>query len=440
MRPARTFFYVLSRNLIVAGLFGLFLGGCGNPAQSQPGAPGLPEVATVTVSARPVTLTTELPGRTSAFRVAQIRPQVNGLIQKRMFTEGAMVKAGQVLYRVDSAPFVAAVENAEASVTVSERAYDRAGASLEASIAAVTQAEASLKLARANRQRFEEAFADRAVSASQRDQAVTEAEVAEAGLAAAKARVESEKKALAAAKANIAQALAARKSARINLGYTTITAPISGRIGKSSVTDGAIVTAYQAVPLATIQQLDPIYVDVPQSTSELLNWKLRLVQGRLVVDPKIQHKVDLVLENGTAYGRSGKLQFRDVTVDPTTGSVTLRMVFPNPDDLLLPGMFVRTVVREGVVDDAILVPQQGVTRDPKGNPLAWIVEAGKVAQRMLVLDRAIGDQWLVSSGLEPGDRLIVEGRHRVRPGTPVHAVDFEQKQQTPSSSKTAQPA
>ena len=259
-------------------------------------------------------------------------------------------------------------------------------------------------------------------------------------LAAAQARVKSEHKALAVAKANIAQAQAARKSARINLGYTAITAPISGRIGTSRVTDGAIVTAYQMTPLATIQQLDPIYVDVPQSTSQLLSWKRKLGKGQLKADPQTQHKVDLLLEDGTPYGRQGTLQFRDVTVEPTTGSVILRMVFPNPDDLLLPGMFVRTVVQEGVVEKAILVPQQGVARDPKGNPMAWIVEGGKVAQRMLVLDRAIGDQWLVSSGLEPGDQLIVEGRQRVRPGTPVHAVDFAKKNQTPSSAKTAQPA
>ena len=440
MLPARTHVKTLSRNLFVAGLLCLLLGGCGQPAQSQQGAPGLPQVATVTVTAQPVTLTTELPGRTSSFRVAEIRPQVNGLIQKRLFTEGAMVKAGQVLYRIDAAPFQAAAENAAASLMATEKAFDRAGASLQASIAAVVQAEANLNLARTNRQRFEEAFADRAVSASQRDQAVTEAEVAEAALTAAKAQVESEQKALAAAKANIAQAQAAQKSAHINLGYTSITAPISGRIGKSSVTDGAIVTAYQMTPLATIQQLDPVYVDVPQSTSQLLDWKRKLGKGQLKTDPQTQHKVDLILEDGSAYGVQGTLQFRDVTVDPTTGSVILRMVFPNPDSLLLPGMFVRTLVTEGLVEKGILVPQQGVARDPKGNPIAWIVEEGKVAQRKLVLDRAIGDQWLVSSGLNPGDRLIVEGRQRVRPGVPVQAVDFEKERQNPDATKIAHPA
>ena len=440
MHPVRTFANLPYRHLILAGLFGLLLGGCSRTAQSQP-APALPEVATVTVAAQSVTLTTELPGRTASYRVAEIRPQASGLIKKRLFTEGVEVKAGQVLYRIDAAPFEAAMDNAKATLTASEKNFDRSRASLAAAVAALSQQQATLALAQTNRQRFEEAFAANAVSASQRDTAVTEAEVAAAALEAAQARVESERKGVAAAEAAIAQAEAARKSAAINLGYTTITAPISGRIGKSNVTDGAIVTAYQPVPIATIQQLDPIYVDVPQSTSELLRWQRNLGTGRLVSDPQNARKVDLLLEDGTPFGNQGSLQFRDVTVDPTTGSVILRMVFPNPDGILLPGMFVRTVVQEGIAQNAILVPQQGVTRDPKGNPIAWIVdETGKVAQRMLTLDRAIGDQWLVSTGLNPGDRLIVEGSQRVRPGMPVKAVDFQKPAPAPKPAKTAQPA
>ncbi|RLC06328.1 MAG: efflux transporter periplasmic adaptor subunit, partial [Deltaproteobacteria bacterium] len=205
-----------------------------------------------------------------------------------------------------------------------------------------------------------------------------------------------------------------------------VTAPISGRIGKSNVTEGAIVTAYQPVPLATIQQLNPIYVNVPQATTELLRLESRLKDGRLNHDGTNQKKVKLILEDGTVYPLEGVLQFRDVTVDPTTGSVTLRIIFPNPKSVLLPGMFVRTVIKEGVNRAAILIPQQAVSRDRKGNPTALIVNAeGKVSQRMLTLDRATGDKWLVSAGLVPGDRVIVEGMHRVRPGAAVKVVPFQ---------------
>jgi membrane fusion protein (multidrug efflux system) len=230
---------------------------------------------------------------------------------------------------------------------------------------------------------------------------------------------------MAAAEAAIQQAEAALETARINLGYARVTAPISGRIGKSNVTDGALVAAYQTLALASIQQIDPIYVDVPRSTTELLRLKHRSEKSRHITHGEDQRKVKLLLEDGTPYPSEGILHFRDVTVDPTTGSVILRMVFPNPKTILLPGMYVRAVVQEGIAEQAILVPQQGVTRDPKGNPIALIVDdAGKVQQRMLTLDRAIGDQWLVSSGLAPGDRLIVEGLQKVRPGAAVKVVPF----------------
>jgi membrane fusion protein (multidrug efflux system) len=414
------------RTLIVAAvLVGLFLSGCDRSTQSQP-PPSVPEVATVTVSTQSVVLTTELPGRTSSYLVAEIRPQINGLIQKRLFKEGSDVKAGQVLYQIDLAPFQAALDNAAANVTAMKKSADRARAALGASIAGVTRQRATLELARTNSERFEEAFKERAVSASQRDQAVSEAEVAEATLRAAEAQVESDRKAVAVAKAVIQQAEAALETARINLGYTKITAPISGRIGRSNVTDGAIVTAYQPIPLATIQQIDPIYVDVPQSTTELLRLRRNLRHGRLNQNGTNQNKVNLILEDGTAYPLEGTLQFRDVTVDPTTGSVILRVVFPNPEGVLLPGMFVRAVVKEGVSMQAIMIPQQAVSRDPKGNPIALIVDdAGKVQQRMLTLDRAIGNKWLVSSGLAPGDRLIVEGLQKVRTGASVKEVPFD---------------
>ena len=228
------------------------------------------------------------------------------------------------------------------------------------------------------------------------------------------------------------------KTANISLRYTRVIAPISGRIGKSSVTGGAIVTAYQPMALATIQQLDPVYVDVPQSTTELLSLKSHLKDGTLNQSETDQNKVKLILEDGTAYPLEGKLQFSDVTVDPTTGSVILRVVFPNPKGVLLPGMFVRTVIKEGVNEKAILIPQQGVSRDHKGNPVALIVNVeGKVDQRILTLDRAIGDKWLVSAGLVSGDRVIVEGIKMLRPGADVKAVPFKESGKTPANA--AQP-
>jgi len=418
---------------------GSITSGC-NSHQPPSREQGTPEVAVVTVSPRRVVLSTELPGRTSAFLVAEIRPQVGGLIQKRLFVEGADVKAGQVLYQIDPAPFQAAFDNAAANLAAARKSADRAKAELEASIAGVTRQKATLELARINRKRFEEAFKARAVSGIARDQAVTEATVAQAALRAAQAQVDSKQKAIAAAEAAVKQAEAALETARINLGYTKITAPISGRIGKSTVTDGAIVTAYQPVALATIQQLDPIYVDVPQSTANLLRLKRTLGNGRVQSDASSQQQVRLLLEDGTPYPLKGTLQFRDVTVDPTTGCVTLRMVFPNPEHVLLPGMFVRAVVEEGIDERAIMIPQQAVSRDPKGNPVALIVNAeGKVDQRMLTVDRAIGDKWLVSAGLAPGDRVIVEGMQRVRPGMAVKVVRFKEVGTKPAASENTVP-
>jgi membrane fusion protein (multidrug efflux system) len=368
---------------VIAVLAGaLVAAGC-NGKQQAPPRP-VAEVAVVTVRPEPVVLTTELPGRTAPYLVAEIRPQVGGLIQKRLFREGSDVTAGQVLYQIDPAPFRAAFDNAKA---------------------ALAKAEANLPAARSRLERYKELLADRAVSKQDCDDAAAAVKQSEADVAYWKASVE---------------------SARINLGYTRITAPISGRIGRSSVTDGALVTANQPVALATIQQMDPIYVDVPQSTAELLRLRSRLKAGRLHSDGAAQKKVRLVLEDGTAYPSEGTLQFQDVTVEPTTGSVILRAVFPNPHGILLPGMFVRAVVTEGVNRQAILVPQQAVSRDPKGNPTALIVDGGgKVTLRMLSTERAIGDKWLVSSGLSSGDRVITEGLQKVRPGASVKVVPFD---------------
>jgi membrane fusion protein, multidrug efflux system len=391
------------------------------------------------VMQKPILLTTELPGRTSPYLIAEVRPQVSGLIQKRLFTEGSDVKAGQKLYEIDPAPFQAAMDHARATLEAARKAADQTRAALNAALAGVARQQATVTFARTNRKRFEDLLKEKAVSTSDSEQAVTAADVAEATLKATEAEVQSAQGAVAAAEAAIQQATAAVEIARINLAYTQIVAPISGRIGKSTVTDGAIVTAYQPVTLATIQQMDPIYVDVPQSTAEMLRLKRRLEDGRIFLKGTDLSQVRIIQEDGTAYPLEGVLQFRDVSVDPTTGSVILRMVFPNPEGALLPGMFVRAVIREGINEKAMLVPQQAVSRDPKGNPMALVVNATQqVEPRRLSLDRAFSNQWIVASGLIPGDRVIVEGMQKVRPGAEVKAVPFEES--TTQSSKQEQKA
>jgi len=425
-------------SIVVLG--SLFSIGCDRQKQSHQQSqapPPAPEVAAITVSTRQLVLTTELPGRTVANREAQIRPQVNGLIQKRLFEEGSSVAAGQVLYQIDPASFQAGIDSAKANLVATKKTYSRAKAALAMSNAGVTRQEATLALAQMNCKRFKELAKVNAVSASEYDQSLTELKVAVASLRSAQAQVESDTEAVAVAKAVISQAEAALKTAQINLGYCRILAPIDGRIGKSSVTEGAIVTAYQPVPLSTILQLDPIYVDVPQTTAELLRLKRRVEHGHLSSDGTNQNKVKLLLEDGSDYPFEGDLQFQDVTVDPTTGSVILRVLFPNPDGLLLPGMFVQTIIKEGIKDDAILITQQGVSRSSKGDPMALVVNKdSKVELRMLTIDRAVGNQWLISDGLKPGDRVIVEGMQKVRPGSLVRVVPFKERTSEPAS-KTA---
>lgn len=362
----------------------LLLSGCGPRGLKGPPQGGAPEVGVVSMQPERVVLTAELPGRTAAYRVADIRPQVNGLILKRAFEEGSLVKEGDLLYQINPAQYQAAFDQAKAAVSL---------------------AEASLPAARSREKRFRELVASRAVGQQDYDDALAALRQIEAQLEVSKATLE---------------------MARINLSYTPIKAPISGRIGRSGVTEGAMVTAYQPVPLATVQQLDPIYVDVPQSTAELLRLQRRMENGRFSTDGADQNKVTVIREDGTPYPLEGRLEFRDITVNPTTGSVILRIVVPNPDGTLLPGMFVRVVLKEGVIDQAMLVPQSGVNRTPKGDPYAWVVdESGKAAMRMLTIDRAIGNKWLVSAGLSAGDRVIVEGLLRVRPGVPVNAVALD---------------
>lgn len=408
---------------------------------SQPETPAArpaQQVAVMTVTTQPVSLSTELPGRIAPMRIAEIRPQASGLLLKRRFEEGADVKAGQLLYQIDSRPFEAAVEQSRAALGAAEKNADRSRAALTASLANVERQKATLQLARQNLQRMEASFQEHAVSATQRDEAVASEQVAVATLHAFEAQVDSDRTAIAAAEAAIEQARAALHATEINLTYTRITAPITGRIGRSYSTEGAMLTAYQSNPMTTIQQLDPVYVDVVQSTAELLRLRQRLEKGFLHPDGNLQPKVELYLEDGLLYPHEGTFQFRDVSVDPTAGTVVLRMVFPNPDRVLLPGMFVRGVVQEGVNPRAVLVPQQAVLRDLKGGPYVLVVDDQQTAQtRTLTTERTIGDKWLVSAGLGPGDRVIVEGLQFVRPGMKVQAVPWQEVQPTANADGTA---
>lgn len=403
------------------------LAGCN---RGQPQRPSMtPEVSVIEVRPQKVVLTSELPGRTAGFLVAEIRPQVNGLIQKRFFTEGSYVKANDLLYQIDPAPYQAVLDNAKANLAASHKAADRARAELTANIAGLQRHRATLALAKVNLERREKLIKAHATSIEERDRAVAEVDVSEAGLRTAEAQGESSKQAVGAADAAVKQAEAALETAKINLGYTRIVAPIDGRIGRSNVTEGAIVTAYQPAALATIQKFDPIYVDVPQSTAELNRLRRSLKSGNL--KDAGTDRVKVLFDDGTVYAHEGSLKFRDISVDPTTGSVIVRIVVPNPDQILLPGMFVRAVVEEGTNDQAIMLPQQAVLRDPKGNPYVYVVgKDGKSMPRPLTTERAIGDHWLVSSGIAPGEQIVVEGIQKLQmmpPGIVVKASPFQSK-------------
>lgn len=365
----------------------LALGACGKEAPGAPagGGPGggsakPVEVGVITVKTESVTLTKELPGRTSAFRVAEVRARVNGIVLKRLFTEGADVKEGQALFKIDPAPYQAALESAQAQ-------QSRATASVES---AQSLADRYTKLVESN-----------AVSRQEYDDAIAKVKTAKADVAAARAMV---------------------KTARINLDYTTVTAPIAGRIGRAAVTEGAYVQQQGATLLATVQQLDKVYVDLTWSTAEAMRMRRAIESGELQTAGG-EAQVTIILEDGRDYGTAGTLQFTDVSVDPTTGSLSLRAVVPNPKGELLPGMFVRARLDEGKQPNAILVPQRAVTRDQSGRPLALVVDKdGKVERRQLVTDRSINDTWLVTQGLVAGERVIVEGIQKVRPGAVVTTV------------------
>ncbi|MFG6656584.1 multidrug efflux RND transporter periplasmic adaptor subunit AcrA [Scandinavium sp. M-37] len=376
----------------------LALTGC-DDKQAQQGAAHTPEVGVVTLKTEPLQITTELPGRTSAFRIAEVRPQVSGIILKRNFTEGGEIKAGESLYQIDPATYQASYDSAKGDLA---------------------KAEAAAKIAQVTVNRYQKLVGTQYISKQDYDTALADAQQANAAVLAAKAAVE---------------------TARINLAYTKVTSPIGGRIGKSSVTEGALVQNGQADALATVQQLDPIYVDVTQSSNDFLRLKQELTSGALKqVDGKA--KVDLVTQDGIKYSQSGTLEFSDVTVDQTTGSITLRAVFPNPDHTLLPGMFVRAKLEEGINPTALLVPQQGVTRTPRGDASVMLVgEGDKVEVRQITATQAIGDKWLVTDGLKTGDRVIVSGLQKVKPGAQVKAqeVTSDAQQQTAGNTASEQP-
>ncbi|MBJ6800130.1 efflux RND transporter periplasmic adaptor subunit [Geomonas propionica] len=373
---------LLSVVVVLSG--SLLLAGCGKK-QQQAGPPmGPAEVGVIEVKPERVALTTELPGRTSPYLIAEVRPQVSGIVLKRVFTEGSDVKAGQVLYQIDPATYQAAYASAKASEA---------------------RAEANVLPAKLKEERFRELVKINAVSKQDYDAAYAALKQAEADVASAKAAVE---------------------TARINLAYTKVTAPISGRIGRSTVTDGALVTASQPTALATIQQLSTVYVDVTQSSSDMLKLNRSLATGLLKRDQAGQARVKLLLEDGTPYPVTGSLKFSDVTVDQSTGSITVRAVFPNPKQTLLPGMFVRAILEEGINESAILIPQRGVTRNAAGQAIVMVVGAeNKVEPRPIQVARTVGDAWLVSSGLKPGEKVILEGLQKARPGTQVKVVPFQ---------------
>ncbi len=367
-------------------LASLLLASCGGGGDQQAGPPpGPPQVSVIEVRQQSVTLSTELPGRTSAYETSEVRPQVNGLVLARLFQEGDFVRAGQPLYRIDPSPYQAQVASARA---------------------AVARARAAIASSQALARRYGELVKINAISRQDFENATTSAQQAQADVAA--------------------QA-AALRTAQIDLGRTTVRAAISGRIGRSTFTTGALVTASQTEPLTTIQRLDPIYVDIQQSSADLLRLRQQILSGALSRGGGAA-RVKLKLEDGSDYGPEGTLKFADVTVDPTTGSQVIRAQFANPRGLLLPGMFVRAVLVEGTQANAILVPQRAVSRNEKGEATALVVgQDGKIAPRPLVTSRTIGTDWLVTGGLKPGDKVVMEGAQNLQPGTAVKTTPYSDK-------------
>ncbi len=370
------------KNRVAPMALALILSACGGEQPQQQAPQGPPQVGFVTVQSQPVTLTSELPGRTAPYETSDVRPQVNGLILARLFQEGDFVRQGQPLYRIDPSPYQAEVASAQA---------------------ALSRAQAAIASTRNLSRRYGELVRINAISRQEYENAVTGAQQAEADIAAQRA---------------------ALRQAQINLSRTTITAPISGRIGRSVFTTGALVSAAQADPLTTIQRLDPIYVDIQQSSADLLKLRQQILGGDLSRGAGAA-RVRLKLEDGSTYPIEGTLKFADVTVDPATGTQAIRAVFGNPNGLLLPGMFARAELVEGTQANGILVPQRAVTRDPKGNATVMVIAAdGKLTPRPIQTSRTVGDAWLVTGGLKTGDRVAVEGTQNLQPGTPVKGYQW----------------
>lgn len=369
------------RWLVVAAI--LLLAGC-KDQKKEAGPPPKPAVDVIVLHAQSVALKTDLPGRTSAYRVAEVRPQVGGVILKRSFTEGDVVKAGQVLYQIDPAAYEATLASARAQLL---------------------KAQAALKTAQSTVSRYRPLVAANAISRQDLDNAVGTMGENQADIASAQATI---------------------KTAAINVAYTKVTSPITGKTSRSAVTEGALVTANQTTTLVTVTQLDPIYVDVAQPSTTILRLKREVASGQIKGAGADQIEVGLILEDGSRYDQAGKLQFSEVTVDQGTGAITLRAIFPNTAGLLLPGMFVQEEIEEGVRQNGLLVPQQGITHNAKGEATAMVVgNDGKVEGRVVTTDRAIGDMWLVTDGLRDGDRVIVKGVQMAKPGAEVTATEVK---------------
>lgn len=383
---------------VAAGIAVSMLGGC--DSQKSAGAPGgaaaqrAPQVSVTEIQPTELDMTTTLQGRTAPYLVADVRPQVAGILQKRLFKEGSEVKEGQALYQIDPAVYEAAVASAKAELQ---------------------RAQAVLYQTRLTANRYAQLLKTNAISKQNNDDAQAAYKQAQAAVAAAEAGL---------------------KNAQINLDYTTVRSPISGRIGRSLVTPGALLSAHQAQNMAVVQTLDPIYVDVTQSSKEILSLKKDIAAGKLKTKGGAI-PVTLIMEDGTKYPQTGELTLSEVSVDPGTGTITLRAEFPNPENILLPGMFVRTELPQGTMEKALLVPQRAVMREANGTPYVYVVEDGKIAIRRLVTHRTQGQNWIVEEGLKPGEKVVIEGLQRIRPGVPVQIVPTIAEQEQAKAAKAS---
>lgn len=383
---------------VAAGFAVTLFGGC--DSQKSTGAPAgagaqrAPQVSVTEIQPTELDMTTTLQGRTAPYLVADVRPQVAGILQKRLFKEGSEVKEGQALYQIDPAVYEAAVASAKAELQ---------------------RAQAVLYQTRLTANRYAQLVKTNAISKQNNDDAQAAYKQAQAAVAAAQAGL---------------------KNAQINLDYTTVRSPITGRIGRSLVTPGALLSAHQTQNMAVVQTLDPIYVDVTQSSKEILSLKKDIAAGKLKTKGGAI-PVTLIMEDGSKYPQTGELTLSEVSVDPSTGTITLRAEFPNPDNILLPGMFVRTELPQGTMEKALLVPQRAVMRESNGTPYVYVVDDGKIAIRRLVTHRTQAQDWIVEDGLKPGEKVVIEGLQRIRPGVPVQVVPTMAEQEQAKAAKAS---